>query len=57
MLTESVIDANSPSHTLLSLDGREHLGRILERDWAFAQGVGDGEEIDESGRIRWSVRS
>jgi hypothetical protein len=48
MLTESVVDANGPSHSLLTLNGREHLGRILEGDWSFSQGVGDGEEVDES---------
>jgi len=47
-LTESIVDANSPSHSLLSLNGGEHLGRVLERDWSFSQGVADGEEIDES---------
>lgn len=29
-LTESVVDADSPCHTLLSLDGWENFGRILE---------------------------
>jgi hypothetical protein len=50
MLTESVVDANGPSHSLLTLNGGEHLGRILESDWSFSQGVADGEEVDESGR-------
>jgi len=49
-LTESIVDANSPSHSLLSLNGGEHLGRVLERDWSFSQGVADGEEVDESSR-------
>jgi len=48
MLTESVVDANGPSHSLLSLNGGEHLGRVLESDWSFSQGVTDGEEVDES---------
>ena len=47
-LTESVVDANGPSHSLLTLNSGEHLGRILESDWSFSQGVADGEEIDES---------
>jgi hypothetical protein len=50
MLTKSVVDANGPSHPLLTLNGREHLGRILESDWSFSQGVGDSEEVDESSR-------
>lgn len=29
-LTESIVDADSPCHTLLSLDGWENFGRILE---------------------------
>jgi hypothetical protein len=47
-LTESVVNANGPSHSLLSLNGRKHLGRVLESDWSFSQGVADGEEVDES---------
>jgi hypothetical protein len=50
MLTESVVDANGPSHSLLTLNGGEHLGRILESDRPFSQGVADGEEVDESSR-------
>jgi hypothetical protein len=41
--TESVVDADDPGHALLSLNGREHLGRVLESDWAFTQRVGDRE--------------
>lgn len=52
MLTESVVNANSPSHSLLSLNGRKHLGRILESDRSLTQRVGDGEEVDESSRRR-----
>lgn len=55
MLTESVVDANSPSHSLLSLDSREHLGRVLESDWSFAQRVADSKEIDESSQRKQSV--
>ena len=50
ILTESVVDANGPSHSLLTLNGGEHLGRVLESDWSFSQGVADGEEVDESSR-------
>ncbi len=50
MLTESVVDANSPGHSLLALNGREHLGRVLESDWSFTQRVGDSEKVDESSR-------
>ena len=35
MLTESVVDANCPSHSLLSLNSRKNLGRVLECDWSF----------------------
>ena len=48
MPTKSVVDANCPSHSLLTLNCREHLSRILESDWSFSQGVGDGEEVDKS---------
>jgi hypothetical protein len=50
MLTESVVNTNGPSHSLLTLNGGKHLGRILESDWTFSQGVADGEEVDESGQ-------
>lgn len=43
MLTESVIDANCPSHSLFSLNGWKHLGRVLESDWSFSQRVADGK--------------
>ena len=48
MLTECVVDADGPSHSLLTLNGREHLGGVLESDGPFTQGVADGEEVDES---------
>lgn len=51
MLTKSIVDAYNPSHTLLSLDGREDLGRVLESDRAFSQRVAYGEEVDKSDRI------
>ena len=35
VLTKSVVDADRPSHTLLSLNGREHFGRVLECDRSF----------------------
>lgn len=50
MLTKGVVDANGPSHPLLSLDGRKHLGRILESDRPLTQRVSDSEEVDESRR-------
>jgi hypothetical protein len=49
MLTKSVIDANRPSHSLLTLNGGEHLGRVLEGNWPFAQRVADGKQIDKPG--------
>jgi hypothetical protein len=33
---------------LLTLNGGEHLGRVLESDWSFSQGVADGKQVDES---------
>lgn len=35
VLTKGVVDANSPGHTLLTLNGGENLGRVLECDWSF----------------------
>ena len=55
MLTESVVDANGPSHSLLSLNRREHLGRVLESDWSFTQRVADSKEVDEPSRRKRSV--
>ena len=51
LLTKGVVDADSPSHALLTLNGREYFGRVLERDRAFAQRVGNCEEIDESSQV------
>jgi len=48
ILTESVVDADCPSHSLLTLNGGEYLGGVLESDWSFSQGVANGEEVDES---------
>lgn len=42
-LTECVVDANNPGHSLLTLNGRKNFGRILECDRAFTQGVADSE--------------
>jgi len=50
ILTESVVDAHGPCHSLLSLNGGEHLGGVLESDWSLSQGVADSEEVDESRR-------
>jgi hypothetical protein len=52
LLTESVVDAHGPCHPLLSLNGGEYLGRVLESDRSFSQGIADGEEVDES----WSQK-
>lgn len=48
MLTECVVNANSPSHALLSLNSGEHLSRILKSDRSLAQRIHDGKEVDES---------
>jgi hypothetical protein len=38
-LTESIVDAHGPSHALLTLDGREDLCAVLERDWTLTETV------------------
>jgi hypothetical protein len=50
VLTERVVNADSPRHSLFTLNIGKHLCRILERDWSFTQGIADGEKIDESSR-------
>jgi len=35
-LTKGVVNAHGPSHSLLTLNGREHLSGVLERNWPFA---------------------
>ena len=47
-LTKSVVDANSPSHALLTLDGGEHFSGVLEGYWTFSHRVHDGEQVYES---------
>lgn len=47
VLTKSVVDADSPSHSLLTLDGGEHLRGILESHRSFTQRVADCEQVDE----------
>ena len=44
---EGVVDAHGPGHALLTLDGGEHLGGVLESDGALSERVADGEEVDE----------
>lgn len=46
--TESVVDANGPGHSLLTLDCGEHFCRVLECDRPFTQRVADSKEVDES---------
>lgn len=46
--TKDVIDEDGKSHPLLSLNGREHLGRVLERNRSLTQRITDGEEVDET---------
>lgn len=48
MLTEGVVDANGPGHALLTLNSGEHLSRVLESHWSFAQGVTDGKEVNKT---------
>ena len=47
-LTEGVVDAHSPGHTLFTLNGGKHLCRVLESNWAFAKGVANCEKVDKS---------
>ena len=47
MLTKSVVDAHGPGHSLLTLDGWENLGRVLECDWSFTKRVHNRKEVDE----------
>jgi hypothetical protein len=51
ILTKGVVDADSPGHTLLTLDGGEYFGRVLEGDGTFTEGVGDGKEVHEADRL------
>lgn len=44
---EGVVDADGPGHALFALDGGEDFGGVLEGYGAFAEGVADGEEVDE----------
>lgn len=46
-LTEKVVDEDDPRHSLFSLNGREHFGRVLESDRTFTKRVTDSEEVDE----------
>jgi hypothetical protein len=46
-LTEGVVNANGPSHALLTLDRGEDFGRVLEGHRAFTQRVADREQVDE----------
>lgn len=56
-LTKGVVDANSPSHSLLSLNGGKHLGRVLESDGSFTQRIADREEVDKPSRAVISQES
>lgn len=61
-LTESVVNAHGPGHALLTLNGGEDFGRVLEGNGAFAEGIADGKEVDEKsnwanlGTLRSTVR-
>lgn len=45
--SEGVVDADSPCHALLTLDGGEDLGGVLKGDGSFTKGIAYGEEIDK----------
>lgn len=47
VLTEGIVDANGPRHSLLTLDGWEDLGGVLEGDWSFTERVANREEVHE----------
>lgn len=44
-LTESVVDAHGPCHTLFTLDSREHFSRVLECYWSFSERIADREKV------------
>ena len=45
--SESVVDADGPSHSLLTLDGREDFGGVLESYRTLSQGIADGKKVDK----------
>jgi hypothetical protein len=47
MEMELLTDAHSPGHALFTLNGWEHLRRVLEGDGSLTEGVADGEEVNE----------
>lgn len=47
-LTEGVVDTDGPSHSLLTMDSREHLSRILESDGPLAHRIGDSKQVNEA---------
>jgi len=49
-LTKGVVDADSPCHALLTLDGWEHFSGVLECHRSFSERVCDREEVDEPRR-------
>ena len=51
MHTKGVVDADSPCHALLTLDGWEDFSGVLECNWSFSERVGDREEVDEAVRV------
>lgn len=56
MHTKGVVDADGPSHALLTLNRREDLGGILEGNGAFSERVGDCEEVNESKMVISEVK-
>jgi hypothetical protein len=56
LLTEGVVDADSPCHALLTLNRREDFGRVLECDRSFSERVHNCEEVDEPMRIVSTVK-
>ena len=50
-LTKGVVDADSPCHALLTLNGREDFGGVLEGNGSFSERVGDREQVNEAIRI------
>ena len=45
--SKSVVDEDSPGHSLFTLDRWEHLSGVLECYWTFAQRIADREKVDE----------
>ena len=46
--TKNVVNAHGPSHSLLSLNGREYFSGVLESYWSLPQGIAHCKQVDKS---------